>query len=62
MVGLVSDVWHVLLEQTQKRAESRQRFASNLMDEMRQRLETLEKETTSVSKKCLELGTNLQVG
>eukprot|EP00730_Choanoeca_flexa_P020032 TRINITY_DN9794_c0_g1_i1.p1 TRINITY_DN9794_c0_g1~~TRINITY_DN9794_c0_g1_i1.p1 ORF type:complete len:1088 (+),score=284.97 TRINITY_DN9794_c0_g1_i1:1627-4890(+) len=60
ITGILPDVWNVLLEQTQKRAESRQRFASNLMEEMRQRLEVLEKETMAVHKKCNELGVNLQ--
>jgi hypothetical protein len=43
-----------------KRAESRQRFANNMMDAMRTRLEVLERETTTTSKRCLELGSGLQ--
>lgn len=58
--GLVRDVWSVLLDQMKKRAESRQRFANNMMDAMRTRLEVLERETTMTSRRCLELGSGLQ--
>lgn len=58
--GLIRDVWSVLLDQMKKRAESRQRFANNMMDAMRTRLEVLERETTTTSKRCLELGSGLQ--
>ena len=36
--GQVMDVWHVLLEQMRKRADARQRFATNLADEMKVRV------------------------
>lgn len=59
--GLVRDVWTVLLDQMKRRAEARQRFASHLNDEMKQRLEVLERETATSSKRCLEFGTSLQL-
>lgn len=57
--GLVRDVWSVLLDQMKRRAEARQRFAAHLSDEMKQRLEVLERETITGSKRCLELGSAL---
>ena len=52
-------MWAVLLEQMKKRAEAKQRFGSHLSDEMRLRLDVLEKETTVAAKKCVELGTSI---
>lgn len=60
--GLAVDVWQVLLGQTKKRADSRLRFATNLHEEMRNILSTLEVESAGTSKKCLEMTTVLQVG
>ncbi|EGD78350.1 hypothetical protein PTSG_09416 [Salpingoeca rosetta] len=59
--GQVMDVWYVLLEQMRKRADARQRFATNLADEMKSRLDCLERESVAASKRCLELGGHIQL-
>eukprot|EP00049_Salpingoeca_infusionum_P000429 m.39909 g.39909 ORF g.39909 m.39909 type:complete len:1225 (-) comp10365_c0_seq4:3299-6973(-) len=59
--GLPTDVWQVLLDQIKKRADARQRFALHLGDEMKTRLESLERDTTVASKKCLDYGGTIQV-
>eukprot|EP00055_Hartaetosiga_balthica_P015628 m.93653 g.93653 ORF g.93653 m.93653 type:complete len:1305 (-) comp8917_c3_seq4:906-4820(-) len=57
--GLLDDVWTSILSQLKKRATARIRFASKLGEEMKSRFDSLEKETTSTSKKCLDLGHSL---
>eukprot|EP00056_Hartaetosiga_gracilis_P013336 m.220209 g.220209 ORF g.220209 m.220209 type:complete len:1370 (+) comp13829_c1_seq2:102-4211(+) len=54
--GLVDGLWTCMLTQLKKRANARIRFANKLGQEMKSRFDSLEKETSSTSKKCLELG------
>jgi hypothetical protein len=59
--GLLSDAWGILLEQTHKKADAREQLSAQLLNEVKPRIEHMERESSAVSKKCAEIVQLLQV-
>jgi hypothetical protein len=59
--GLASDAWGVLLEQTKKKSASRAQFATQLLEEVKPRVDHMEQESVATAKKATEIIQALQL-